>query len=853
MTLEPIEPKRSLALQSLSRFLKIFVGIPLLIACVGIIASAYLYFVTLRDLPDLSNVAQYDPPVISEVFDINGVKIGEFWKEKRMLTAFEDIPPLVINAFIASEDARFYEHQGVDFRSIARAFLKNLKAGRVVQGGSTITQQVARSLLLSRERTFARKIKEAILATQIEQSLSKNEILYLYLNQIYLGNRAYGIEAAARNYFHKRLDELAAAEIAMIAGLPSAPTEFDPTRNPERAKQQQRKTLDRMVDVGFINKEQANEATNQTLKIFRAPTDKEFNARTIPYFTEYVRRRMDDIYGTDTLYKGGLKIETTVDWKIQLAAQKVLRKSLRRIDKQQGFRGPIKKLERDRWKSFAEKIHSKVSRREKDYFFIPPPPEPLYDLTPLKPDTLYQAVVTKTYSNGSFDVDVGHVKGHIAQSGRKWVKKRIQSGWVVWVRLKGGYQPAPDVVTPFKLEQEPKVEGALYSMNPITGDIKVIVGGYDFQRSEFNRATQAYRQLGSAFKPVVYAAALDKGYSPQTTITDAPVTFQVGLRSFWSPQNYSRKFLGPMNFTGALKHSVNVIAVKIFHDIGIDYSMAYAHKLGIKEIKPYLSSALGATDTYVEDMVRAYSVFPALGVLPEPNAIMRILDKEGKVLQKRQSPETPKHEVILSLSEEDELNADLVGREEKFINEKNLKLTIEEIKTLYGARIPPGHVITPQTAFIMTRLMKNVVDGGTGHRARIPKWEIAGKTGTTNKETDAWFIGYTAHLCTGVWIGYENKKRLGYGMTGGKVAAPIWKEFMKGALAEQEPIPLPIPEGLTLAELDDLSGGSALYHPKKDALIDASDSFTEGVSPTQASDFLFEDFEEIEEIEALSQ
>jgi penicillin-binding protein 1A len=849
MDLDPMENNHPSATQSLSRLIKVLIGIPILICLAGLVAAAYLYFSYLRDLPDISSISSYDPPVISEVFDINGVKIGEFWKEKRMLTAFENIPPLVIKAFVASEDARFYEHTGVDFRSIARAFIKNLKAGRVVQGGSTITQQVARSLLLTRERTFARKIKEAILATQIEQDLDKNEILYLYLNQIYLGNRAYGVQAAAWNYFHKPLEELHLAEITMIAGLPSAPAEFAPTRNIERSKKQQQRVLERMIDAGFITKEQAKEAYQQTLKVFRSPTDKEFNARYIPYFTEYIRRQLTDSYGSEKIYNGGLKIYTTVDWKIQTAAQEAVKNGLHVVDRRQGFRGPLQKLSRNEWNAFTEKIHTETMNKEKDYFFIPPPPEALHDSTPFKKETLYQAIVTHVNSDRSLDVTVGHIKGRISKSDREWVTQRIKPGWVLWVQLKEGHSPAAGVVTPFTLQQKPKVEGALFSMDPITGEVKAVVGGYDFNRSEYNRATQAYRQLGSGFKPIVYAAALDKGYTPLTSIADAPVTFQVGERSFWSPQNYGRKYSGPLDFASALKHSINIIAVKIFHDIGIDYTIAFAHKLGMKNIKPYLSSALGATDTHVAEVVRTYSVFPALGVLPKTTAILRIKDKEGKILQEHTPPSIPKHEVMLSLQEKDELNSKLISLEEEFIDNKKLKLTSDELKILYGARIPPEHVLSPQTAFIMTRLMKNVVDGGTGYRARIPEWEIGGKTGTTNKETDAWFIGYTANLSTGVWVGYENKRRLGRGMTGGVVAAPIWNDFMKAALAGQDPIPLPVPNGLSVASLDDMTGGSALYDTKREALVDSGDEIPEGVDPNRASDFLFEDFEEIEEAE----
>jgi len=835
-------------LQSLSRLLTLSIIIPLILM-VGFLGFVmYIYFSYVRDLPDVSHITNYNPPVVSEVYSSDGLLIGEFWQEKRLLTPIDQIPEQVIDAFLASEDQRFYDHTGVDFRSIIRAFVKNLRAGKVVQGGSTITQQVARSLLLSRDRTYRRKIKEAILATEIEQKLSKDDILYLYLNQIYLGNRAYGVQAAAWNYFNKPLQELNLAEIAMIAGLPSAPAVLAPTRNPDQAKRQQKKVLERMVNAGMITEKAADAVYKQTLKIYYAPTDKQFNARYVPYFTEYIRRIVANKYGTEKLYRGGLRIETTVNYRVQVQAQNALRDGLRRIDKRQGFRGPITTLQPSEWTAFADQIHKEVTAKEKNYFFIPPPPEAINAITPLQPNKLYQAVVTETYPNHSFDVLVGHVKGHVSSADRQWVYRSIRAGWVVWVALTAGHRPAAGNDTPFVLDQEPRVEGALFSMDPRTGEVRAVVGGYDFERSEFNRATQAIRQPGSAFKPIIYSAALDKGYTPLTTITDSPVTFQVGETDFWSPQNYGRKFHGPMEFARALQKSVNVIAVKIFHDIGINYVIAYANKLGIKsEIRPYLSSSLGASDVRLDEMVTAYSVFPSLGVRHQPVAILRIVNMQGQILEEHQPAALPKHDVILSLQEEKQLNTELIAEAQGFLRATSLEVTPEEIEILYGARIPPGHVISPQTAFVMTRLMKNVVDAGTGTRARLEGWEVGGKTGTTNNETDAWFLGYTANLCTGVWVGYENKRRLGRGMTGGVVAAPIWQKYMSKALTAVEPIPLPVPEGLTVAQLNELTGGSALYNAKREALEDAGVDVPDGVTPSRASDFLFEDTEEFED------
>ncbi len=839
--------------QSFGRLFKILLGLTGLVALAGFAISLYVYFFFARNLPDLSNITNYNPPVISEVYAIDNAKIGEFWTQDRLVLPYKKIPQRVIDAFLASEDIRFFKHPGVDFRSIARAFFKNLRAGKVVQGGSTITQQVARSLLLTRSRTYERKIKEAILATQIEQHLNKEEILYLYLNQLYLGNRAYGIQAAALNYFQKPVNELNLAEIAMIAGLPSAPAAFSPLNNPTATKERQKVVLERMVEAELVTLEQAKKAIKTTLKIYRAPTDKEFNARYAPYFTEHVRRLVAEQYGHDILNTGGLKIHTTVNMRAQRAAQQALQKGLRVVDKRQGFRGPIEKIATAEWDKFSEELHNTIISEEEDYFFIPPAPKSTHPTTPLKPNKLYKALILQVERDRTATIRIGHATGQISPAGHKWTSRKLQPGWVVWVQMKEETGEEGETARRFLLEQKPRVEGALYSMRPQTGEVIALVGGYDFKRSEFNRAVQAFRQPGSAFKPIIYSAALDKGYTSQTTIADAPVTYQVGERSFWSPQNYGRKFKGPMALISALTHSVNVIAVKIFHDIGIDYVIAYAHKMGIgSEIRPYLSSSLGASDVHLSEMVRAYSVFPALGIRPTPTAILKIVDKNGEILQKKVPLEPAKHKkVTLSLQEEDQLNAKLMAEQAPFIEEKELELTPGELKVLYGARIPEGHVITPQTAFIMTRLMKNIVDHGTGYRAHVINKPAGGKTGTTNDETDAWFIGYTANVCTGAWVGFDVKKRLGRAMTGGVISAPIWADYMEEFLKDIEATPLPVPPDVSPGKFASMTGGSALFDQIREELVDEGVEVPEGITPSKATDFLFEDVEELEDVGAL--
>jgi penicillin-binding protein 1A len=831
-------------IRSFFRLLKFCIAL-LVIAIVGIgIGVIVFYFSIVRTLPDIETMSDYSPPLRSELFAEDGTKIGEFWSEEanRVLIDFDTIPLSFINAFVASEDARFFEHAGVDYRSVFRALIKNVKAGKIVQGGSTITQQVARSLLLTRDRSYRRKIKEAILATQIEQRFSKEEILYLYLNQIYLGNRAYGIESASQNYFRKNPAELDLAEVSLLAGLPSAPHDFSPVRNPDLAKRQQQRVLDRMLEAHFITEQEAKEAIEKTLKIYRSPTSKEYNMRHAPYFSEFVRKKLIDHYGEDTVNRGGLKIYTTLDMKAQQAAQSALKKGLQTVSKQRGFSGAIEKLAESEWDSFSKTIGDEIKHEERDYFYFPEKDED--EIVPLSIHKIYQGIITRVHPDTSLDVRVGPIEGKITKADRKWAWQALKKGWVIWVQLKEKMGATTNQPVLFSLEQEPKLEAALYSIDPQLGNIKAMVGGYSFERNEFNRATQAFRQPGSSFKPIIYAAALDKGYIPETKIADAPVTYQVGETDFWSPQNYSRKFNGPMDFASSLALSVNVIAVKIFHDIGIDYTLAYAHKLGLRsKVYPLLASALGASDVNLDNMVEVYATFADLGKRKTSRFITKIIDKYGRPLSVNIGHESPLPDEN-DMDDKSGLNEQLVVREGAFIKEKNLQLSPEEFQILYADRIPEDHVITPQTAFIVSQLLKKVIDSGTGTQARLPGWQAGGKTGTTNKSTDTWFIGFTANLATGVWVGFDSKKRIGRGMTGGGVAAPIWQSYMKKALEGIDPTPLPVPENIDSKNFVNLTGGSALFHDKRDELIDEGVTVPEGVTPSEASDFLFEDFEE---------
>ena len=850
----------------LTRLVNVMAGLTIFTVIVTLIGAIVIYVYFSRDLPQINDLQDYDPYIVSEVYSEDCTKMGEFWKECRYLLPFDEIPKQVIDAFIASEDARFFEHKGVDFLSIARAFIKNMQAGRIVQGASTITQQIARSFFLSRERTLNRKIKEAILATQIEKNLDKNEILHLYLNQIYLGNRAYGIEAAARNYFHKNIEELNLAETALIAGLTSAPARYSPLNDIKAARERQLLVLNRMVKEDFVTRKEAEKARNAFLLIYRAGTDKDFNMKYAPYFTEQVRRILTEKYGEDFVYKNGLRIYTTADLKMIRAAQKALKKGLRTVSKRSsfedpikrsGFEGPLAHLKPDEVEAYANKVH-KEAIVDFGVLYFPQEKNPENAPTPIKEQHLYKAIVTEVKRN-AWHVLVGNVRGLILRQDRRWVRRSVKVGDVVKVQKKvltsgeqkSGLYSIHNIY--FTLEQIPLLEGALYALEPQTGKVRAMVGGYDFSRSEFNRTLQAYRQPGSSFKPLVYAAALDKGYSPRTIVVDSPVTFQVGDHEYWTPKNYGGSFRGPITVKTAFTYSVNVPTVKILHDIGLNYLLAYSHKLGIQtKIHPYLSSALGASDMPLKELVEAYAVFAAEGKIVPAYLIHLIVDAEGNVIERfppqttAQNEEEKKEEASTKTSDSkiSKMNKKLLDEGLIFIKEKKLNLTNDELKILYGANIPEDHAITPRTAHLMTYLLTNVIKHGTGYRARGLERPAAGKTGTTNDETDALFIGYTPQLIAGIWVGFDELKKIGKRMTGGVIAAPIWLDFMKEALKGKPVQEFAFFKELNMTTIDSLIGGSSLMEEREE-LPDMMSAGQKESSPDRSVDFLYEDVSDL--------
>jgi penicillin-binding protein 1A len=752
----------------------------------------YLYFT--HDLPRVDSLRDYNPPIISTVYSGTGELIGEFFVEKRIVVPIEEIPRFVLQAFVAAEDARFFQHEGLDYSAILRAFWKNLRAGEIVQGGSTITQQVARSLLLSSERKWSRKIREAILAYRMEKSLSKEEILYLYLNQIYLGHGAYGIEAASRNYFGKHVKDLSLAEAAMLAGLPQAPTRNSPYNHPRRAKLRQAYVLDQMVENGYTSRAEAMEAQETVLEIH--PRRSKF-LELAPYFTEHVRRYVEEKYGRDTLYKEGLQIFTTLDMAMQKSAQKAVHRGLKELDKRQGYRGPLRHLDPDEIESFCKEAQEELGQ------------------SPLgEGEEALGVVVEVREREKAVLVKVGDRMGRIELEEMKWARKPdpevphyqarvrnpgdvLQVGDVIKARVKG----VSGKTMMLSLEQDPLVHAALLSIDLKTGYVKAMVGGRDFQESQFNRAVQAKRQAGSAFKPIIYASAIDNGYTPATVIVDSPIIYD-GTQDYqsWKPRNYEEKFYGPTTLRKALAKSRNVITVKIVQDIGIPSVIHYARKLGIQSpLNEDLSMALGSSSVSLLELTKAYAVFGNQGRRVEPIFIKKITNNDGSLLEEHVPPAgsiSPHH-----------------GNDR-------------------GAEGDDEQIISPETAYIITNLLEGVIRNGTGWRAKALGRPCAGKTGTTDDYSDAWFMGYTPDLITGVWVGFDQERPLGKDETGSRAACPIWLDFMKTVLKGKPIKHFPATSGIIFAKIDPDTG--LLASPSSRTPF--FECFKEGTAPTRYSE-----------------
>lgn len=823
-------------IQGVWRLVKVMavIGATFLTVAFALLAGTYLYFAS--DLPNIQTVSDYHPLLVSTVYGSDGSQIGEFWnEERRHLVPIKEVPTLLIHAFLAAEDARFFEHRGVDFRGTLRAFLANLKSGSIVQGGSTITQQVTRSLLLSRQRSYVRKIKEAILATRLERFLSKDQILYLYLNQIYFGNRAYGVKAAAENYFQKELKELNLAEMALLAALPRAPESYSPLRHPDRARQRQSYVLNRLLEEKVITESDREKALKTELKIFVRGTDKETNLEVAPYFTEHLRTLLLEKYGEETLYYGGLKIYTPLDSKMQKAAERALKRGLEVVDRRrQRFQGPLRHVAEAEISAERRKIHEEIIERQKSRWVDFPQRENPKE-TPIEKGEIYPGVVIG-FQDSQTQVALGTQEKLIPLRDLVFDQNKLAYPENFYIHNPRGQLKMGDVLLvraqddgSFSFYQEPKIQGALYSQEVKTGLIKALVGGYDFAKSEFNRAFDALRQPGSAFKPIIYAAALDKGYTLASPIADSPFSIPAGDK-IWTPKNYDGKYRGMTNVHQALVYSYNVATARMGYHIRLHYLSAYERKLGITTpIYKYPSMTLGANEVHLHEMVAAYATFPNLGIYRPPVLIVKIADQTGKVLEEYTPPEMP----------------ELFSTQKEWIEKDQLTLYPSELKVLYGENIPPGHVMTPQTAFLMVKVMQDVVQSGTGFRVKRLGKPVAGKTGTTNESTDTWFIGYTPDLAAGVWVGYDQIRSIGKGEQGSLTAAPIFLDFMQAATAMSEPKEFVQPSETLGKDLFALTGGSARY--AEYIPMSALGLIEGGTSEDRAADFFEADFEGGEE------
>ncbi len=727
-------------------------------ALAGIAAGMLLFREIHRDLPPVDQLAGYKPAVASRLFAANGELVGEFFLEKRYLVPFEQIPIVVRQAFVAAEDANFYSHRGIDPQSIVRAFLNNL-LGESVQGGSTITQQVVKSLLLSPERSYRRKIREMILAMRLERQFKKDDILYLYLNQIYLGSGAYGVAAAAQVYFGKDVRDLTTAEASLLAGLPQAPSRTSPLHHPKRARQRQIYVLERMEADGYITSAEREEAEKEATRL---ASGEKATYKQAPAYVEYVRRALEERYGNRAPYQLGLRIETALEPEMQATAERAVRGGLKALDHRRGYRGIVRKIGEDEAQPFLDEQEKAFAK------------------APLQAGWSVEALVLKSVTD-RVTLRIGGNEAVLPAAAmswaRGWAPTRFRPGDVVLVKVEkitaGG---AVEV----SLDQDPDAEGSLLAMETTTGYVRAMVGGYDHRRSQFNRAIQAMRQPGSAFKPLVYAAAFDRGFTPASIVVDSPVVFDDGSNKPWMPENYEQEFKGAMRLREALVHSVNVVTVKLGMEIGLPYFLSYLPRFGLERRFPRnLSIVLGSSEVTLLELVRAYGTFATGGRLFQPIFITRITDSAGNVIEE---------------------------------NAPSYQQTLD-----------------PETAYLVTSILKTVIQRGTGRRAAALGRPAAGKTGTTNDQMDAWFVGFTPELVAGAWVGFDEKKTLGKDETGGRAAVPIWLEFMQAATEKLPEDDFPIPPGVSFANIDPKTGLRAA--PGDDEIL--LECFRRGSEPQQ--------------------
>ena len=824
----------------MKKFFKYFVLPVSLILILVIGIFGYNFYVNF-DLPDVTQLKEYSPPVTSKIYSRDGKVLMETGREKRELVQLGELPQILVDAFIAAEDSNFYHHNGVHYLGMVRAAIVNLKSGKLAQGGSTITQQVAKSLLLTNEKTFTRKLKDIILAQEIEKKFSKDEILYMYLNQVYFGGGYYGVKAAIKGYFEKEIKDVTVAESALIAGLLVAPGKYSPYLKPKFAKQRQTYVLSRLLADKKISESEHQKALEENIRL----RNKKKGSLKATYFTEWVRKRIVELVGKERFLTEGFEIQTTVSLELQELAEKSLERGVREIDKRQGFKGPIKQIQESEIPKFIIESQESFLKSSSEFSYFTPEGERKYELELnqgdeeqrakkintmldldsafkdeskdkyvlgnsqedykysldiLKPKTDYEAIILAVNDKKKLIfVDIGGIRGIIPERFHNWARTRkvsakrednpvftklsqyLKVGDVVTVRIDGeNFQALKEVTGQkrlnvsdlksfaskqvfrvFQLDQEPDVQASLVSLDPDTGEILAMVGGTDFSKSQFNRAIQSKRQPGSAFKPFVYAAALEEGYTPVSKLLDTPQALNgVDENLDWKPRNYDGQFKGFVTFRKCLEQSRNVPTVTLLRDLGLRKTGRYLKKYGFdlkREID--LSIALGSFGFTLLDITNRYSMFPNGGFKVEPRSIISIKDQTGKEYELENIPENNKERVY-----------------------------------------------DPQRAYVMTQLLKGVIQRGTGTSANYISRFIGGKTGTTNDYVDAWFIGFSKNIVTGVWTGSDDNKTLGYNESGGKAALPIWIDFMEPALKIIKAKDFFEPEGIVDLVVDATTG-----------------------------------------------
>ncbi len=740
---------------------KILILISTTILSVFLIVVSILWAFS-NNLPDYKYLKNYKAPVSSKIYSGDGELIQDFSSEKRIFIPYNSIPKIVVNSFLSAEDKNFFNHPGIDAKGVLRAIIKNISNilnSKRLEGASTITQQVAKNFLLTNEVSLQRKLKEAILAFRIERSLSKERILELYLNQIYLGQGSYGIAAASLEYFDKSIDELNYEEAALLAALPKAPSRYNPYKDKKIAKFRRDLVLKNLFENKYINEKKLKDLKKKEIVLKKR---KKIFLEDSRYYVEEVRKDIIEQLGYDKVYKEGLNIKTPLNLTLQEIASSVLRNGIENYDKRKGWRGPVKNinLSNQNWKNLIKnnlekKIGWEISR-----------------------------IIEINDSKIKIETENSKI-GEIKFSNLEWIKqlekeKTFQVGDLIYVKHK------QDSI--YDLKQLPSVNGAIVVMDPYTGRVLALSGGFSFKKSEFNRATQALRQPGSAFKPFIYALALENGYSPSTLILDAPIVLKQGTDlKMWKPENYGKKFYGRLTLREGLEKSRNLMTVRISQDLGLKKIIDLSKRLGIYENpNELLSISLGSTETTLLKLTSAYCSFVNGGKLVNPKLIDRIQDSEGNTIFKTEDRYCENCKNISFLSND-----------------------LPKIKDNFK------QIFSPQTAYQITSILEGATKRGTAKKLKDLNLDIAGKTGTTNKNTDTWFIGFTSDLVVGVYIGHDDPRTLGKFETGAKTAMPIFKSFIKKAVKKENTRPFKIPENITLMVVDSETGKKVSFASKK--------------------------------------